>query len=407
MPSSPEPRFDAARARRYWRHAPSGAGKHDTGALVASHGLHDVWDVAFRSRLLNYPEEEQFLRTFAERAPGLRMVSIGSGLGFHELFYASAGARVTCCDIVETNLAAIATVAGRKGLHIDTVHNDDVGAQPLPGNVNLVFIYGCLMHMPVPSQREVIQRAREALVEGGSVVLMAYAWEFARRTCGWTDPSQFDPLTFARASDPTVGDEACPWSDWHDDAKILDLAGGGARILRRQTWNDGQFLWYELDWNPGSATPCRFFESDALEAGSLLLQLGPRDFSPSAADVSHGWRRLTVRMPASRSDYALVSRTIAAPAGANAVTIDVAVTTGALSAGILDVDAQRFVAVAIRASAGRQPVLLLADPLPARFQVVLSNHQPASPARGEFVFRRANILERPLAAVPAARLERP
>ena len=112
-------------------------------------------------------------------------------------------------------------------------------------------------------------------------------------------------------------------------------------------------------------------------------------------------------MPASRSDYALVSRTIAAPAGANAVTIDVAVTTGALSAGILDVDAQRFVAVAIRASVGRQPVLLLADPLPARFQVVLSNHQPASPARGEFVFRRANILERPLAAVPAARLERP
>ena len=407
MPSSPEPRFDAARARRYWRHAPSGAGKHDTGALVASHSLHDVWDVAFRSRLLNYPEEEQFLRTFAERAPGLRMVSIGSGLGFHELFYASAGARVTCCDIVETNLAAIATVAGRKGLHIDTVHNDDVGAQPLPGNVNLVFIYGCLMHMPVPSQREVIQRAREALVEGGSVVLMVYAWEFARRTCGWTDPSQFDPLTFARASDPTVGDEACPWSDWHDDAKILDLAGGGARILRCQTWNDGQFLWYELDWNPGSATPCRFFESDALEAGSSLLQLGPRDFSASAADVSHGWRRLTVRMPASRSDYALVSRTITAPAGANAVTIDVAVTTGALSAGILDVDAQRFVAVAIRASVGRQPVLLLADPLPARFQVVLSNHQPASPARGEFVFRRANILERPLAAVPAARLERP
>lgn len=407
MPSSPEPRFDAARARRYWRHAPSGAGKHDTGTLVASPGLHDVWDVAFRSRLLNYPEEEQFLRTFAERAPGLRMVSIGSGLGFHELFYASAGARVTCCDIVDTNLAAIARVAGRKGLHVDTVHADDVGAQPLPGNVDLVFIYGCLMHMPVPAQRDVIQRAREALVQGGSVVLMVYAWEFARRTCGWTEPSQFDPLTFARASDPTVGDEACPWSDWHDDAKILDLAGRGARILRRQPWNDCQFLWYELDWNPGHATPRLFFEPDALVEGASLLRLGPRDFSPSAAEVSHGWRRLTVRMPASRGDYALVSRTITAPAGANAVTIDVEVKTGALSAGILDVDAQRFVAVAIRARSGRQPVLLLADPLPARFQVVLSNHQPESPARGEFGFRRASVLQRPLAAVPADRLERP
>ena len=263
------------------------------------------------------------------------------------------------------------------------------------------------MHMPVPAQRDVIQRAREALVQGGSVVLMVYAWEFARRTCGWTEPSQFDPLTFARASDPTVGDEACPWSDWHDDAKILDLAGRGARILRRQPWNDGQFLWYELDWNPGSATPKPFFEPDALEAGTPLLRLGPRDFSPSAADVSHGWRRLTVRMPASRGDYALVSRTITAPAGANAVTIDVEVETGALSAGILDVDAQRFVAVAIRASSGRQPVLLLADPLPARFQVVLSNHQPETPVRGEFAFRRANVLQRPLAVVPPDRLERP
>jgi len=407
MPSSPEPRFDAARARRYWRHAPSGAGKHDTGALVDSHGLHDVWDVAFRSRLLNYPEEEQFLRTFAERAPGLRMVSIGSGLGFHELFYASAGAGVTCCDIVETNLAAIAKVAERKGLHVETVHADDVAAQPLPGHVDLVFIYGCLMHMPVPAQRDLMRRAREALVESGSVVLMVYAWEFARRTCGWTDPSQFDPLTFARASDPTVGDEACPWSDWHDDAKILDLAGRGARILHRQPWNDGQFLWYELDWNPGAATPRPFFEPRALEDGTARLQLGPRDFSPSAAEVSHGWRRLTVRMPASRGDYALVSRTVTAPAGANAVTIDMAVRTGALSAGILDVDTQRFVAVAIKASSGRQPVLLLADPLPARFQVVLSNHQPASPAPGKFVFHGASVLQRPLAAVPADRLVRP
>src|SRR5262245_6794289 len=350
MASAPEPRFDLERARRYWRYAPSGAGKHDTTAFVESDRLNDIWDDAFRSRMLNYPEEEQFLRTFAQRAPGLRMVSIGSGLGFHELFYASAGARVTCCDIVESNLTAIAAAAARKGIHVETVHAEDVGTQALPGGVDVVFIYGCLMHMPVPAQRGLLRRAREALGANGSIVLMVYAWEFARRTCGWTDPSQFDPPTFARASDPTVGDEACPWSDWHDDAKILDLAGRGARILRRQPWNDGQFLWYELDWNPGSATPRPFFETDALEAGTSLLQLGPRDFSPSAADVSRGWRRLTVRMPASRGDYALVSRTVTAPAGANAVTIDVAVRTGALAGGILDADAQRFVSVAIKAS---------------------------------------------------------
>jgi hypothetical protein len=408
MSINPEPRYDAERARRYWRHAPSGEGKHDTGSLVASDAVHDVWDAAFRSRVLNYPEEEQFLRTFAERARGLRMVSIGSGLGFHELFYASAGARVTCCDIVATNLTAIREVAARKGLRVDTYHSDDVAAQPLPGGgSDVVFIYGCLMHMPAQAQRDLLRRAREALVPRGSVVLMVYAWEFARRACGWSDPSQFDPLLFARASDPAVGDEACPWSDWHDDAKLLDLAGDGARVIRRQSWNDGQFFWYELDWGIEPTMPRPFFNPAALEKGTPLLRLGPREFRPSEADVSRGWRRVTARLPPSRSDYALVSRTVESPTGANAVVIDLSVVDGAVSVGILDVEAQHFVSVAIRTAGGRQPMLLLADPLPARFQIVASNHQPVVPAPGEFLLGSACVLRRPLAAVPMAQARRP
>jgi SAM-dependent methyltransferase len=380
MPISPEPRFDAARARRYWRHAPSGAGKHDTGALVASHGLHDVWDDAFRSRLLNYPEEEQFLRTFAERAPGLRMVSIGSGLGFHELFYAAAGARVTCCDIVETNLAAIAKVAGRKALNVDIVHADDVGAQPLPGDADLVFIYGCLMHMPDDAQRALLARAHRALAPGGSIVLMLYAWEFPRRICGWLSPAEFDPVAFARASDPTVAGEACPWSDWHDAAKLLSLVEPSARIVRSQAWNDGQFLWYEIAGANHFGAPRAFFDDGS---------------------VTRRWRFSTVRTPASSGRYAVESETMSAPAGANAVAVDLSVEEGAFSAGILDADAERFVAVATCSVPGRRTTLLLADPLPATFRIVISTNQPAAPASGLFHLYGARVLRRPLAWMPA------
>jgi SAM-dependent methyltransferase len=403
----PEPRFDVERARLYWRHAPSGAGKIDTGSLATADAVNDVWDAAFRSRVLNYPEEEQFMRSFAGRVRGRRIVSIGSGLGFHELFYASAGARIACCDIVASNLSAITAAAARKGLDVETFVSDDATAQPLPGRADIVFVYGCLMHMPQEAQRALLERAREALNPGGSVVLMVYAWEFVRRTCGWNDPSEFDPVAFARASDPTVGEEACPWSDWHDGAKLLDLAGAGARIVRRQAWNDGQFLWFELGWGGAPSAPRPFFEPAELEAGTRLLSVGWREFERADATLSRGWRRLNVRMPSSQGHYAVTSRVLSPTAGANAVVVDLALEEGAVSVGLLDVDAQCFRSVVVHSALGRRSVLLLADPLPARLQVIISNHQAASPAPGTFALYGARVLRRPIAVAPPDRAPRP
>ena len=398
MDMSPE--FNLDEARRYWRHAPAGSGKVDTDALVAAGETSaDVWDAAFRSRLLAYPEEEQFLRTFAAGVRGLRLVSIGSGLGFHELFYAAHGARVTCCDIVATNLAAIERAAARRRLTVDTFCRPDLTTQALPGPADVVFVYGCLMHMPPDAQRALFARVRAALAPGGRVVLMVYAWEFAHRLCGWTDPAAFDPVAFARASDPTVGDEACPWSDWHDDRKLLALAGDGSRVTRRQAWNDEQFVWYELSESPAAGEPPPFFEQTALADGDLRLRLRPRDFTAEDATLERRWRRVTVHAAPSRSSYVLASRVLDAPARANAVAIDVAVEQGASSAGILDVDAQRFVSVATRSTRGRHAALLLADPLPRRFQIVLSNHQPKAPAPGVFVVYGARVLARPIATL--------
>lgn len=402
-----QPEFDLRDARRYWRHAPAGAAKLDTDALVAAGDASvEVWDAAFRSRLTTYPEEEQFLRTFADRARGRTLVSIGSGLGFHELFYAAAGARVTCCDIVATNLTAIDRVASHRHIPIATFCRPDLTAQPLPGPADIVFIYGCLMHMPAEAQRALVDRAREALAPGGSIVLMVYGWELARRTCGWTDPSQFDPVAFARASDPTVGDEACPWSDWHDDEKLVGLAGSGARVVRRQAWNDGQFYWYELAWT-ASGGPRPFFAEATLGDGEPCRRLPAREFSPVDAEISRGWRSVTVHAAPSRSNYVLASATLDRPPRANAIAVDLSIEAGALSVGILDAAAQRFVSVAVRSKRGRHTVLLLAEPLPDRFQIVISNHQPSAPAPGRFVLHGARVLARPLAALSDRQSPRP
>lgn len=388
--------FNLESSRRYWRHAPAGDSKLDT-STAASAGR-GVWDAAFRSRLLTYPEEEQFVRSFTARVAGRRIVSIGSGLGFHELHYASAGAAVTCCDIVESNLAAIERVAADKGLHVLTLWRPDLTVEPLPGPADIVFIYGCLMHMPADAQRALLARARAAAGPRGTVVLMLYTWEFPRRMCGWRTPDDFDPVAFAKASDPAVGDEACPWSDWHDDAKLLSLVEPPVQIIRRQEWNDGQFCWYELGWSAGrTAAAVPFFDPSALGRGEVRQRVSHRDFTASDSSLTRGWRRSAVRTPASHGHYAIESPDIATPSGANAVAVDLSVEDGAFSVGILDPAAQQFVAVATCSMPGRRTTLLLADPLPPIFRIVVSTNQPIAPSPGLFHVYGARVLRRPLA----------
>src|SRR5436309_15197281 len=109
MTRSSEAPFSFERARTYWRFAPSGKGKHDTAALakLTDAQLETLWNDAFVSRFLRYPEEDCFAQVAAASFRNKRVVSVGSGLGFHEIYYQRYCAQVTCCDNVDSNLDVI------------------------------------------------------------------------------------------------------------------------------------------------------------------------------------------------------------------------------------------------------------------------------------------------------------
>jgi SAM-dependent methyltransferase len=400
-----EAQFDLERSRSYWRHPPTGQGKADTSVLAAldDRRLCDTWDDGFRGRFLNYPEEEQFLRTFSRELRGKRLLSVGSGLGFHELYYAAAGADVTCADIVESNVGVIERVARLKGVQSVAaryVATGDVG--DLGADFDVVFLYGCLMHMPHAQQRALMTSARRALSPHGRIVLMVYSWEFARRLCGWTSQSQFDPVLFGRRSDPVVDSDACPWADWYDDAKLVDLAPGMG-VARKQTWNDEQYLWYELSQD-ASRAPDPFFRPSDLAAGKRLARVPLRRFEAADAILNRSWRGIIVETGASGSNYAASAAAGDSSDRANAVVASLDVTSGACSVGVLDEDENRFVATAVVASPGPHDVLLLIPRWPGRARIVFSNHQPASPQPSRFVIRRVRVLQRSIAEPPRPRL---
>lgn len=393
--TNPSP-FDIERSRAYWRHAPSGAGKHDTSVLAsaADGDLLATWNAAFRSRFGGYPEEMTFLRTLAPTIAGQRVLSIGSGLGLHEVYYRSKGAAITCADIVPTNLEVIRRVASLTGAgEIETILLDDPAKFPT-STFDVVFIYGSLMAMPTPDQRTMLAKAARVLAPGGRIVLMLYTWEFARRTCGWESKDEFDPLMFARASDPTVGDEACPWSDWHDDDKLLALAEPGFAVTRRQLWNDDVYVWYELRRTSSSA-PEPFFTEEQHYGGRIVQALDASEFAADAATLTVASGRHAFVTGEAPFAYAAVSAEHRLPdgSGANALDVQLTLDSGGVSIGLLDCQRGAFAATAVVVVPGRARLRLLPRELPRDYRVIVSNHQASGrPGASRFTVHSAALV---------------
>jgi SAM-dependent methyltransferase len=397
--------FDIASASAYWRFAPSGAGKHDTSAMLRLDDMElcRAWDEGFVKRFRQYQEEDQFVRQMSGEFAGKRILSIGSGLGLHEIYYQLRGAAVTCCDIVDSNLAVIARVAAAKGAQGMRFIRSDGPDHALGGPYDVIFVYGSLMTMPEPLQRRLARQCLASLTPQGSVVTMLYTWEFARATCGWSSPREFDAQKFARASDPSVGDEHCPWSDWHDDEKLRLIFGNSLHVWRRQYWNQGWYVWYEL--RPSPATDGgEFFNSGAMPRSCEIHEIDLREFRPGDALAFSADPGVRVKTGYSNFGYALTSEEREGTRALNAIAVDADLAHGAFSVGLLDVANDRFVFAQAVWQMGRRQHLFAFDRLPSRYQVVISNHQPGEPGDSQFVLYRIALFDRVVFDAPPKRI---
>jgi SAM-dependent methyltransferase len=400
-----EIRFDLAEARNYWRHAPSGAGKHDTSNLLAldDQALREVWDNAFLKRFERYPEEDQFLRHMAAEFAGKRVLSIGSGIGLHEIFYQLHGARMTCCDIVPSNLEVIrriSAIKGARGMEFLVSKGSD---QDLGGPYDVIFIYGSLMTMPIPLQRELLAGSMAALRPDGRIVLMLYTWEFARATCTWSSRDEFDPRVFARASDPSVGPEHCPWSDWHDDAKLEALVGGEMLVRRRQFWNQDWFVWHELARVTRTGEPTPFFQAADLLEGAVAKEFALGELQAAEAEITGGSEGLEVETRMNNFGYALMTQPFAVDEAlrqANQLLVDADLSAGAFSLGVLDEDRNEFIATAPIWKQGRSQFHMAIPRMPSRCRLIISNHRTGQPGSSRFKLHRLVLLRTPR-AVPS------
>ncbi|HEX3945706.1 MAG TPA: class I SAM-dependent methyltransferase [Rhizomicrobium sp.] len=366
------------------------------------------WDEAFTKRFQRYAEEETFLQKMSEEFAGRRVLSIGTGLGLHEIYYHLHGAELTCYDIVPSNLEVIKRVAAAKGAAgmqfiLGNDPNHDLG-----GLYDVIFIYGSLMTMPRPLQRQLAERCLAALALGGSIILMLYTWEFASATCGWSSPDEFDPARFALASDPSVGAEHCPWSDWHDDERLLEVFANALSVARRQLWNQAWFVWYELRQGPiPRHTP--FFQPALIAEQGISEHIPLTGFQPAEAAIKQTAEGVEVQTKENSFGYALVGPPFEPPAGAsvNAILVDVDLHEGGLSLGLLDMASNAFSFAQGIWQLGRHQHVFTFGGLPERCQVIISNFRTGAPGMSRFVLHRLALLDRPALEAPKSCLSAP
>lgn len=375
--------YDLDVAREYWQHAPTGFGKISSADLLKldDKTFDKRWREQYDSRVNHYFEERFFNRYCADLFHGKRVLSFGSGMGVNELQFLRTGTQLTCADIVETNLRVIereAKLEGLKGLSL--IHLSDPGTGDFGGPYDYIYIWGSLMTMPFDVQRQVMHAFKQALAPNGRMYLLLYTRAFLEAYC------QVDsPTLFARASDPSVGELHNPWSDWHDDAKLMDLAGGDMVITHRQFWNQNFYVTYGLGWRETEGDipmPSLCFDIDKVSSG------GPEIWSAKPGELSPLDATLTpiaegaVKVITTRNKYFYAAASDNHDVEVNTyewITLEVEATLekGGFSVGVLDVEKNTFAYSRSVSILGRQTHYFswAASKTPRRCRIMISNHR--------------------------------
>ena len=389
--------FDLEEARNYWKFAPSGRGKVNTLELLSWEDgeFYAIWLDHYNARLVHYWEERRIMPYFAAMFRGKDVLSFGSGIGLNEMQFVRAGARLVCADIADSNLRVIERVAAIEGAPLaGTLLMEDSARQHFGGPYDVIYAYGSLMTMPIEKQRQVMSNFKRSLKPDGCIILMLYTWKFVVDTCGFDSPKQF-----ALCSDPSVNGLNNPWSDWHDDEKLIEVAGHEFAIARRQLWNQGWYVWYALEWAVNHNGPPKEFislsRSDAV--GKVVYKAELDAFEPLSATIRCGRAGdLYIETGVNNHLYAVWSPEICnTVAGDLEIYVDFEIHKGAFSVSILDTSRNQFVASRALRSEGRQFCLLAVESgtLPSPFRIVLSNFQNGAPASSSFTIHEIALVE--------------
>jgi len=395
-------RYSFKEAQDYWKYAPSGSGKIDTSKLIRLND-EDFKKAVYphhRSRYYYFWEDVSILNKFAEDFKGKNVLAIGTGIGHDEIPFMKAGAKVTCTDIVESNLKVIERIAKLEGVtNLSTILINDIENPNYPDVYDVIYARGCLHQMPFDMTKQYIELLKGHLKRDGVIVVSFYTHEFVQQTT-----KDDDPTVFAIASDPSVDGSDNPWSEWYDLDKTRRLFGEDMYIksiqklvhFARNNYYVAAFA-NELDEipEPKEIVDLDGFENDLNEP---IHSLNIHNYYVGDATISkNDDDSLLIATGSNQFGYAYISEKIITSnfeAMPNKVSIDLDVLHGGASLGILDVEKDTFVLSKVLPAIGRRKEYFYLETsiLPPVIRIIVSNYQQTEPGPSQFKLYGVDLL---------------
>lgn len=224
--------------RKKWHEVPVGTARLST-SRVQSLGDPELADWWKRKR-----EEEDFAARewyrvlYAPIFQGKKVLDLGCGLGFDSITFARAGAKVTCADIVESNVALVERVASLLDVKgVDFRYLESLSSfESLDSEFEVIWCAGSFHHAPQEVLRQEVQVLMSHFSDRGRWIQLAYP-----RTRWLRDGKP----PFNRWGYQTDGE--APWAEWYDVTKVKSLL----EPLQFDTILDfefhrGDFIWFDL-----------------------------------------------------------------------------------------------------------------------------------------------------------------
>jgi len=180
-------------------------------------------------------EHERYSRMFA----GRHVLEVGGGMGYDGIKLASQAASLTWAELNAEQIRFLRRVAdsfGTGNLGFELL--DDPLTHRFSTRFDAFYAHGVLHHVPFEVARAQFANIDRHLEPGARVVMLMYPRE------RWESVGRPSFQEFGRFTDG-----GCPWTEWYDKEKILQLVGPGYDLREELKWGAGgiEFVNFELE----------------------------------------------------------------------------------------------------------------------------------------------------------------
>lgn len=226
-----------------WTTMPAAAGRCDVEKLSS---LEDKELLKEYIKFIPFWENERGweYKKYSKLFENKDVIEVGSGFGYDGIVYSETANSYTYVDINEKQISFLKKIVPlvKRGLkseknNINYEILDDPIEKKFAKNFNAFYSHGVLHHVPLEFAKKEFANFDKFLEVESTVVLLMYPKE-RWIDCGKPKFEDFGIFT----------DGGCPWAEYYDEKKILELVGPNYRLDETIMWgiNKREFVNFEL-----------------------------------------------------------------------------------------------------------------------------------------------------------------